>query len=664
MALQTYRIDEFKGIDQNRTENALNAGYTASCANMDTRNGDLSVVNGFSRVSYSPNIAAVPIPPYDPDDPTVASENPIRAMYVWEAPGWTSETSNDYNHVFVAVAGNKIYYRSVTNDWNEAYTYSDDLQRATWQFHPVKIGNTDYLLIANGSQQIVKMDTVGRVEPFGTGEWVHETTVMAVKHNAEKALTVQYEEDDTTKTAKFTLTMPDGWVGDLDSHVAFDVPADMGNVLTVQVAIGLTTYNLSYVPFWSAGDTAVFTITGEDAAEPYEDNYGVKSVTLTDALPEEWNTRVLAIGLNINGITYPIEEVRDNGATLVFEQVITTKIKEEESAKLRGGLSNIPVRYMASYYSRLFTAGDDTHPTRLYWSQAPGDARSIEDWSMDDISDSVSGGHVDIGNTSDRITGLFAMMNQLLIFKEKSIYRLLGDRPSTFRVASVLEDSHTATQDSVLSYKGIPYWMTSGGMYYHNGTSSGLTASARQIRSILDGANVGHCRAAVCKDRFYFSINTQGGAYDDSIIVYDVIDRSYMLLTGFHVIALSASRNALYMVNENRYLYKWDDSTTFDGETINAYWYTPKTDMQAKTITKAMKTMYLRGTGGIVLVDTDVGGYIRTDRYQMPESDSSIIRIPLRNEGRVVQFKFYNENGSHFRIMGGIEVRFEAKEDG
>ena len=42
----------------------------------------------------------------------------------------------------------------------------------------------------------------------------------------------------------------------------------------------------------------------------------------------------------------------------------------------------------------------------------------------------------------------------------------------------------------------------------------------------------------------------------------------------------------------------------------------------------------------------------------------NVIRIPLQNEGRVFGFRIYNEAGSWFRLMGGVEVRFETKEDG
>ncbi len=100
------------------------------------------------------------------------------------------------------------------------------------------------------------------------------------------------------------------------------------------------------------------------------------------------------------------------------------------------GLSDMPQKHLETYYGRLFAAGDPAHLSRLYWSQAPGDARTVENWAQDAASPNTGGGHVEVGTGADPITGLFALSNQLLIFKQDTLYRLLGDRPSNFRVAN------------------------------------------------------------------------------------------------------------------------------------------------------------------------------------------------------------------------------------
>ncbi|MBQ5587134.1 MAG: hypothetical protein IIU73_00800 [Selenomonadales bacterium] len=594
---------------------------------MDTKNGDLAVGYGYSKHIH------VPVP----------DVGEIRRMHLWQDK-------------FIVIAGQNILtFRD--GAWDTVHTYDEPITSDEWDLIEVKIGNTDFLLIANGQTQLVKWDGVNDAELFGTGEWLYEGTVESVEYNAVMATKAEYAEDGTSGT--FTLTMPT-----FENMGAFVVPADMGNITTLKLVIGSNTYSMSYVPIWSAGDKAVFRILTTDTAEPVEDDYGIVTVTLSTALTEAQKTRALAVGVVIDGITRKVDEIDDTGRVVRFNKPATDDLNGKE-AKVRGGLSNIPVNYVELYYNRLFSAGDKEHPSRLYWSQPPGDTRSVEDWSMDDVSDTTGGGHVDIGSTSgDPITGLCALSNQLLIFKRESIYRLLGDRPSNFRVVAVTRASDQMVNSSRTLSGDYPFWMTKAGMYYHNGQTSMLSPNARQIRDILEKADFSTCKAAENRDRLYFTCRMGNGACDDSIIIYDTQDRAYLLRNGFNVIDICSDDGKLYMINDKRFVYVWDESRTYDGDLINAYWKTPKTDLSAKTVTKALKTFYARGIGGVILIEWNVGGFVKSERYQMPENDMNIMRIPMQNEGRVFSFKLSNEAGSWFAVQGGVEVRFEMKEDG
>ncbi|MCE5188247.1 MAG: hypothetical protein LLF75_03545 [Eubacteriales bacterium] len=132
-------------------------------------------------------------------------------------------------------------------------------------------------------------------------------------------------------------------------------------------------------------------------------------------------------------------------------------------------LSNIAVNYVELYYSRLFSAGDAGNPSRLYYSQAPGGTRSLENWTSAEESENVGGGHVEVGTDSDPITGLFALSNQLLIFKRDSLYRLLGDRPGNYRILPVNGTMRQPVHTACARVGDVLYFLTGGGMYYFDG---------------------------------------------------------------------------------------------------------------------------------------------------------------------------------------------------
>lgn len=475
MALKEYLIKNFGGIDQSKSENRLSDGDTPDARNMDTEQGNLMVARGYVKHIGTP----------------VPGTGEIRRLYIWR----------DLVTVrYVVIAGNEVYAWRTTDaepKWLLIHTYDTEEEDAVtwtgarWDFLETKIGDADYLIIANGERQLIKWD----------GE-------------AEKA-----------------------------------------------------------------------------------ELFGNESK-----------------------------------------------------------VSNIPVNFLAMHYDRLFGAGDQNHPSRIYWSVTPGDGRTIEDWSAVEGSANASGGHVEVGNTdTDPIVGLCALSNQLLIFKRDSIYRLLGDNPGNFRVYRVNAEVEQMAHSSCILYGDTPFWMTPAGMYYFDGQTARPMPDARCIQNFMKTAKVSTCKGTEHRDRLYFTCKD---GEKDAIIQYDATDRTYMIRDGFDVTDLRSSAGAIYMINGNRVIYRFDEGTDYDGEPIHAYWRTPLTDLDNKPGIKNPQELYIRGDGGILLADVKVGRATETHRYLMPETEEDVLEIPLHNQGRVFCIKFYNEAGSYWTIQGGAMMLF------
>jgi len=638
----TYTVGNFRGIDESTSENQLNAGYTPSCVNVDTDKGDLMVGRG-----YSKHIST-----------QVPGTGEIHRMYHWHT------LSAD---LFVVCAGNSIYAWSGTA-WIEVYTYGTTITSKNWDFEeckfPDRTGTSkDWLVIANGQTQMVKWDgtlTAGSAKLFGSGLYVHETTIASITYNGTKATGATYAENAGTGT--FTITMPTGWAYEQNALVAFTPPQAMGTLSTCICNVAGTAYTLDYVPTWPSGEQAVIKLTDASTATEYLDDFGITSVTLTTAIPEDWKLRCKNDGIYLDGVSHTVKEISDDRITVTLEYITDEELETGDDAKVRGEASEAAVNFIELYYSRIFAAGDATAPSRLYWSQPPGDTKSIEDWSQDENSEKTSGGYVEVGQTSsDPIVGLCSLSNQLIIFKKSSVYRLLGDNPSNFRVVLVNKDTEEMVNTGRISYGDTPYWITRAGLYYHTGSTSQLMGNARNVMNTLDKADISRCKAAECRDRLYFSMRLGTGTTDDSILIYDKVARTYLLRNGFECIDLCAYDGKLYMINSNRYVYVWDQSTSYDGSPINAEWHTPLTDMGEMTVIKALDGMYFRGEGGLVNLEYHIGDFKTIETYQMPEATGEIVSVPLRNEGRVFRLIIRNDNGSWFRILGSIGVHYERK---
>ena len=340
---------------------------------------------------------------------------------------------------------------------------------------------------------------------------------------------------------------------------------------------------------------------------------------------------------------------------------------ESEEAELFGTkekVSNIPAGYICMHYDRMFAAGDLDHPNRLYWSQIPGDGATIEDWRMDEAASSNSGGYTEIGNTrGDPIIGLAALGTQILVFKRYSVYRVQGYNPDNFRIEKLGADVEYMSHTSVTLYGDIAYYLTPEGVYYFNNVTVQPAPNSRRLSRFKDGMYVQLSKGAECKERLYFTCykgdDPKGDPYDNAMIEYDIMRQAYMIRDGFQVADIASHDGVLYMVNGERYVYRFNEGDTYDGKPISAYWQTQKTDLGAKYIEKQIKEVYLRGEGGVMNLYTHSGGSY--NMFSPRISDYEVIEVfPNIDSARTFFFRIENEAGSRFTLEGGMEVEIET----
>lgn len=321
------------------------------------------------------------------------------------------------------------------------------------------------------------------------------------------------------------------------------------------------------------------------------------------------------------------------------------------------GCSDMRISCIAMYRSRLFAAGDPDHPNRLYYSKLPGGDRTIEDWGYDEDSPSVEGGHAEIGETSgDPITAICAKSNQLLIFKKSSIYRLIGDRPGNFTIELIMSDSTPVSDTATAVWRDLIYFVTEGGLHCFNGVDAAPMPDARMIQRIMDGADTTDTRMATAGDRLFFTIKKNGVT---RLIEYDLTARRYMQYGGFNATDIASRDGSLILVNSERYFEKWGEGDSFDGTPIEAYWWTPLTDLSDKAAIKTLREIYFRGSAqgsSMLLLDTHAGEITDPYRVLLPETQAQVLEVPLKNEGRTFRLRIYNEAGGRFRIIGGLEL--------
>lgn len=322
-------------------------------------------------------------------------------------------------------------------------------------------------------------------------------------------------------------------------------------------------------------------------------------------------------------------------------------------------LSDRPVCYAALYFGRLFTGGDAYHPSRLYWSKTPGGTRAIDDWRADDASENVSGGFVDVGLDDDPITGVVALSNQLIVFKRNSMYRLLGDRPGNYRVLPIDAPFQMPLHTACVRYADRLYFLTSDGLCCFDGQTVRRTGSFRAIRPLLRTADLSLTRAAACGDVLYFAIREHSDAADNDLVIeYDLLRDSFMLRRGFAPSDLLGARGALYALLHSGKIVVFDDSDSYDGDPIDAWWWTPKLDLGHKEVNKTLLALTASGSGTLgVQVRSDGGAY--SVQAAFSETADSVTEIPLRGKGRVFRLRFSNVGGAPMTLDASCALLYD-----
>lgn len=419
--------------------------------------------------------------------------------------------------------------------------------------------------------------------------------------------------------------------------------------------------NADSSPFYRAFGSGLYSYEGTISA--YDPD--TKTITLSSAMDDEAKRRALAYGVIYgDGYFANVYDVDNDLQHITLETVLVSPPEVGASITIRGGASNEKVQYIELYANRLFATGNPDAPNRLYWSCVPGDGRTIEDWVSVDGSIDASGGFVEVGDGSaDPVIGLTALSNQLLIWKRYTVWRLYGDRPSNFTLERIDRDSDLMSNAGVVTKYDAPYLLMPSGIHTYNNVSVvPVDGGVRPLRRFFDELQpyVGNSRAAFCNNRIYMTcrIGDTDSGYDNAIIVFDVARNSYMIRDGFEIADMVAVGQDIFFINGNRYIYKFESGSDYDGTPITAYWSTQPMDFGRKMNRHQALAMYTHLTGDGMNVKV-YGDYLDANRQVVPltvRSGYTTVRFRT-DQSYYVQFRFENINGGAFTLHGGVNIK-------
>ena len=417
-------------------------------------------------------------------------------------------------------------------------------------------------------------------------------------------------------------------------------------------------------------DTVVLFGTGEYSFQGTVLSYnaGTKVVTLSASLSAEALRHAPLDGITIDGTWLAVTTA--TGATVTLTEAPAVAPVSPNAATIRGGGSTAQCNFVETYFGRLLACGDPSNPSRLYWSAVSGDGRTIEDWLSVEGSADASGGYAEVGESSgDGLRGFKTLATEMFLLKRHTVFRLFGDTPSTFNFQQVETFSELSSNASIVVKYNAPYFLTGTGIKYYDGTGVlPLNGGIRFINTFIQTiSSVEESKGVHADNMLYFSCKVDpDSVYDDTLIVYDISRTfsessygSYTIRDGFQIADMVSYDGSIYLINDKRYVYLFNDGESYDGAVIDAYWSTQFTDMGNKLKQYQVTHVVFRGGEGkmSITIDYDQAHKSKSVEVFDEKAPAKSVRIDTDNAS-AFGLTVRNQYGSAFSINGGIQIVF------
>ncbi|MDL2225299.1 hypothetical protein LJC20_03700 [Eubacteriales bacterium OttesenSCG-928-M02] len=305
------------------------------------------------------------------------------------------------------------------------------------------------------------------------------------------------------------------------------------------------------------------------------------------------------------------------------------------------------------HYERMWGTGNRNNHQRVWYSNA----YTANDWY------GKGSGSVDVysPNTA-RTIAVRSYYNELVVFKDREIFRIYGTYPGEFGIAKVMGDYGPVNPQSIVSCMDRVYYMSErDGICYYDGLRTRPLMDEKLREFFMNPQlNLENCCGIAKGGKLYFALDEDGDGINDCAIQYDTIRKSYLLYRGIQA--------NCFLLREDEILYGSNDGRIYrllsaeEGIRRRAYWRTPRQDLGAKYVKKCATVLYAHAQGeGELRIIADFGERVREKKMQLTEALTPI-RVAIPALGRTVQFTFENVEGSHF-ILHSPQIALEVDED-
>lgn len=326
---------------------------------------------------------------------------------------------------------------------------------------------------------------------------------------------------------------------------------------------------------------------------------------------------------------------------------------------------------------RLWGGVASEYPDRVYWSNT----FDPEDWEFNyQDSENDGGGFLDVATfDGSRIRAVVAAMDDILIFKDKSLHRLNGSYPGEFSLTQVFGTEGTLAPRTIVDDGRSLYFLASEGLVRYSGMTAVSLASSgdRKLHDVwprINPSTIGSACAVLLNGIIYLAVPLDGSIINTCVIEYNIQQGTYNIIDlpgvdDWLVLREGQQETLLFLSGDQ--VYRYDSGYTFyNGEPINAVWTSPYISCGTLSSKKQTGRIYMAVSAASLDITKSPeikltlisGNKVRTKLIKL-KTGLNEIRKRVKVRGRMFRFKIENVDGNPLTIHHGVEIHIEEDFD-
>ncbi len=141
-------------------------------------------------------------------------------------------------------------------------------------------------------------------------------------------------------------------------------------------------------------------------------------------------------------------------------------------------------------------------------------------------------------NDGDRIYATKSFNNGLVVMKENSFHKLIGDSPDNFQLVEISTQYGCLSNKSVVQVKQSLFWIDKKGVLEYNGASFDIISTP--VEQIFRRMNISAAKEKACavhhlyRNQIWFGIPIDGSTVNNMTVVYDYLIGGWTFFDGFN----------------------------------------------------------------------------------------------------------------------------------